>query len=106
MNKPPLPPVSSKARARQRVQRELKALQVNAFNLPHRVCDHFLGERHTFGHRFFVGSIIILCGTAIAQIHIGFMVVDLVLEGGGYVIHAIGAIPVVEYVLHLKEKQL
>lgn len=106
MNKPPILPATDKVRARLRVQRELTALRIHALNFPHKICDHFLGEHHTFGHRFFVGSIIVLCGTAIAQIHIGFVVVDLLLEGGGYVIHAIGAIPVVEYVLHLKEKQL
>jgi hypothetical protein len=73
-------------------------LRPNLANAPRVICEHFLGENHTYGHRIFVGSFIMIFGVSIAQAHVGIVFVDMFFEGAGYVIHAIGAVPILEYV--------
>jgi len=99
-----IPDESERKATRIRMQKELKAIQESVFNVPYHICDHFLGESHSFGHRIFVGSIFVFLGTCIAQIHVGIWICDILYEGGGFVVHAVGAVPFVEYAVSLKVK--
>lgn len=75
-------------------------------NPPKAVCSHLIGKNHTFGHRLFVGGVIMMLGVMTAKIGGGFL--DQILPHGisflghwtadlvGYLGHGIGAMPIVE----------
>jgi len=70
------------------------------------VCDHLLSENHKESHRMTVGIIVVFAGVAISKIHTPFTIVHLMLDAGGYFIHAIGSIPFIEHISNtLKEKK-
>lgn len=44
-------------------------------------------------------------GVSIAQIHVAIIVIDMLAEGVGYVVHGIGCIPVIDLIMKLKDEQ-
>lgn len=69
------------------------------FNLPKRVCDLTLGEKHKPRHRMIAGTIIMVLGVGLSKAFMSFhyFFIPEITEGIGYAIHAIGATPFVEY---------
>ncbi len=62
------------------------------------VCDHLIGSHHTHMHRITAGSVIMIIGVTIAKSGhaIPFILLEYVVDIVGYLIHGIGAIPIIE----------
>lgn len=80
-----------------------KPSRIQALNLPRIVCNHLIGEEHHVTHRMLVGLVIGFIGVEVARMSSTYHLFSIVFEGGGYVIHAIGTIPFVEWILKLKD---
>ncbi len=74
-----------------------------AVNLPLLVGDHILGENHHPFHRISIGVIIMIIGVSIAKIHSPITIVTILIDGTGYTLHGIGAIPIIESFMKIKE---
>ena len=70
--------------------------------------NHLISERHTPRHKFIFGSVIMLCGISLVK-------GSLVLESGlihffadavGYLLHGIGAIPIIKSIEEVKGGKL
>ena len=77
-----------------RVKATMKTL-----NVARHLCDHVVGKKHSHAHRMVAGSIVMACGVLIAKIHVEAMLAGLMVDGLGYLVHGIGAIPFVEAVM-------
>ena len=83
--------------------KKLPSVKPHVLNLTHHICEHFLGESHTVKHRMGVGMIIMFIGVYVAHSHTDIMLVSIAYNIFGYTIHAIGAIPYVEWLTHYKQ---
>lgn len=85
-----------------KVRRRLRPFVDNIMekgNVPKFVCDHLVGENHTFTHRLFTGFIVMGIGVMVANVHVEIVIIRYFVDGIGYLIHGIGAIPIAERVL-------
>lgn len=69
-------------------------------NLPREIANHLHGEEHPLGHRMIIGMVVMAGGVMFAHMasgmpHFVAVVIDMV----GYGIHALGAVPFLEWVL-------
>ncbi len=76
----------------------LRAIRVA--NLPREICNHLHGEHHPLSHRMWVGLVVMMSGVSVAHMagglpHLLALVVDML----GYGIHALGAVPYLEWLL-------
>ncbi len=83
--------------------RPYKSSRLQAINLPRTICNHLIGEEHHTAHRMAIGMIIAFIGVEISRMGSTYHLFSIALEGGGYLIHAIGTIPFIEWILKLKE---
>jgi hypothetical protein len=74
-------------------------------NVPQRVCDHLVGENHTTSHRVFVGVIVMFVGVIFSKIHTEIYVINIVVDSTGYLLHGIGAVPIVEHISNNHENK-
>lgn len=66
------------------------------------LCNHLVGKHHTLRHRILFGIVFILIGVYVAHCAHHFNnVLAFVVDGVGYLIHGIGAIPFVEATIAL-----
>lgn len=66
-------------------------------DLSRHICEHMIGSKHTKTHRISVGLIIMVIGVEVAHSGIGcYWMISTVLDLGGYLIHGIGAIPILK----------
>lgn len=75
---------------------KLKKPILTVINLPLIICNHVLGEEHHIVHRITVGVGFMFIGVFIARIESAFYILSISYEAAGYVVHAIGVIPIVE----------
>lgn len=81
----------------------MRKLHAAAVSLSHatigRVCEHMMGREHTRAHRTAVGVGVMACGVLIAKSAalFAFEPVHVILDGLGYMIHAAGATPLLEF---------
>lgn len=68
------------------------------FNLPKSVANHMLGEDHPVLQRIIIGIFVMVIGVTVSKVETTIWIINIFTEGFGYTIHAIGAIPVLEYV--------
>ena len=57
---------------------------------------HLLGKNHSHVHRMSTGGILMVVGVLIAAIHAESIVMHIVIDGGGYLLHGLGAVPFIE----------
>jgi hypothetical protein len=71
------------------------------------ICNHLIGEKHTSGHRAVTGVIIMVFGVCVAKsaVYIHIIPVHILLDLVGYLIHAIGAIPILNSIESHKIKK-
>jgi len=69
-------------------------------NFPTWICFHFLGEKHTHAHRIIIGVFVMGFGVGIAKIHTEYIIIHFVYDMCGYLIHGIGAVPIIEFLTH------
>lgn len=77
-------------------------------NIPRKICNHIIGKEHKEHHRITVGLVVMIVGVVIAKAPIsGVFVVHVILETGGFLLHCIGAIPIVQRIekLYKNEQQ-
>jgi hypothetical protein len=74
-------------------------------NIPRMICDHVVGENHHLHHRLKCGVMLMTVGVLIANVHADIMLINIVSEGFGYTLHAVGAMPILETVMKVKEVQ-
>lgn len=79
---------------------------VIVFYLPKVICNHVLGENHSFEHRCFVGLIVALFGVIIAITAGEFhsKAIHVVGDFTGYALHAIGLFPFIEGIAKASNK--
>ena len=65
-------------------------------NVPARVCHHIYGKNHTDHHKICVGVIVGLIGVLLAKVHTEIYFIHLACDYVGYLLHGIGAVPIVE----------
>lgn len=68
-------------------------------DLSRKICNHLIGETHSPAHRYTAGGILIIFGVTISKVTYMFCAIPIVQATGdaiGYLIHAIGAIPIIE----------
>jgi hypothetical protein len=72
----------------------------------HVLCNHLVGEHHTPTHRYIAGGAVMAVGVSIAKSahFISYELVQMFLDGTGYMIHGIGLIPFVEAIIIEKEE--
>lgn len=79
--------------------------RVQDFSPTRRICNHLLGEDHTFYHRMSVGALIAVVGYKIMKVEAGAF--GFITESLGLMIHTIGLSPLDELIKkgmsHLKE---
>lgn len=80
---------------------------IKYLNLPKVLCQHAIGHHHTVGHRMVAGTTImgIGVGTAKAAVLFHSLPLHMSLDLVGYLIHGIGAVPFVEYLLDEHQEQ-
>lgn len=77
--------------------KKINSFIYNNFNLPKKVCNHIIGKEHSQTHRVVVGSTIMVIGVIIAQVPIiNTFTVHVMSETVGFLLHCIGAIPIVQ----------
>lgn len=67
-------------------------------NVPKHISNHIFGAAHTESHRIFSGIIVMLIGVVIAKIEIHTNALHYMFDGTGYLLHAIGTFPIIEYI--------
>jgi hypothetical protein len=74
-------------------------VRLQHFNPISLCCNHLVGKNHTHSHRMVVGTGIILLGVLISKSGIGLSgPIHLALDGIGYLVHGVGAIPYLEII--------
>lgn len=70
-------------------------------NLPLIICNHLFGEKHSHIHRMSAGMVVMTCGVLISKSagDVHYVIVHLLADGIGYMIHGIGAVPYIEYLI-------
>lgn len=74
---------------------------IRCINLPHHVCEHLLGKKHTLKHRLIVGFFVMGSGvmftklTGFVDSHVAHVMIDIV----GWGIHGLGFTPYLETVV-------
>lgn len=74
---------------------------IHKFNVSKPICNHLVGKNHTPTHRATAGAVIMTIGVMVAKSghYVHFMVLEYLLDLCGYLIHGIGAIPIVEKII-------
>lgn len=67
-------------------------------------CNHLMGEDHTPSHRMGVGVVYIFAGVLVSKIGEGY--IHLFFDAMGYLIHALGTIPIIESLQHHLHKNV
>lgn len=62
------------------------------------LCNHLLGEGHSHRHRMIVGILTMFIGVVVAKVGSPTLILHCITETLGFGLHAIGAIPFIEYV--------
>lgn len=75
---------------------------VKRIDITRKICQHAIGEKHTIGHRMTVGTIIMIVGVGIAKYcaSVHFVVIHVTGDIVGYLIHAFGATPYLEWLIN------
>lgn len=70
-------------------------------NLIHLLLDNLLGNEHTHAHRIGFGAFVMAFGVAVAHFFAAaeIEIFRMAADGVGYLIHAIGAMPVADYMV-------
>jgi hypothetical protein len=78
---------------------------ISACNLPRKLCQFALGHDHSARHRLGAGLVIMGVGVFIAKVGGDVHVYGLhyVLDLAGYLVHGIGAVPFVDYLVATEE---
>lgn len=76
--------------------------------VPRVVCTHLIGKEHTMRHRMWTGFVIMLFGVIVAKsgMFLAFFILHVLADLVGFLIHAIGAIPFVEWLLSKVAEQM
>lgn len=77
--------------------------KLSAIYLPKVICTHLIGDKHTFFHRITVGMFIMVLGVELAEIGSTIHLFSILLTTGGYALHAVGAVPIIEWLLKFRE---
>jgi cyanate permease len=74
---------------------------IRKFNFIHLLLDNLLGSEHTHAHRMGCGAFVMALGVAVAHYFAAaeIEVLRMAADGVGYLIHAIGAMPVADYMV-------
>ena len=74
---------------------------IKFINLPRELCHFLLGAEHKTSHRMIAGVFVMGCGVGTAKAAVFFTVplAHISLDMIGYFIHAVGAIPFIEYLM-------
>lgn len=72
-------------------------MSLSKFDVSRVICDHLLSKQHRESHRMGVGLIVVFIGVSVSKITTPFTILHLMLDAGGYFIHAVGCIPFVEH---------
>lgn len=79
--------------------KKVNSFVYNNLNLPKKVCNHIIGQEHSQRHRIIAGSGMMVVGVVIAQVPvINTFTVHIISETVGFLLHCIGAIPIVQYI--------
>lgn len=67
------------------------------------VCNHLIGKEHTLASRVIIGIIIMFFGVIITKITLesSSLIVHILGDTLGFFLHGLGAIPLIEYFVHL-----
>lgn len=77
---------------------------LNKVDVSRKISNHLVGENHSLGHRMIIGAVIIFGGVAIAAVGHGEQwLFAYLIDGTGYLIHAMGAVPYIEWFITLGE---
>ncbi len=69
------------------------------------MCDHLFGEDHTDAHKIFCGVLVIILGVYISKVgHGEHTVVQVICDGGGYLIHGLGSFPIIDLIMKSKKQ--
>ena len=65
------------------------------------VCNHLIGEHHTFTHRAVVGVVVMVFGVVVAEsgAHADLAIAKIAADTVGFGLHGIGLVPFVEKLL-------
>lgn len=65
------------------------------------MCNHLIGKKHPVSHRMTVGVVLITIGVIITKIALLFegVYVHAIADGLGYLIHGIGSVPIIQYII-------
>lgn len=74
-------------------------MSIRKLDVSRTICTHLLSDRHTEKHRMAVGGVIVIVGVMVSKIPVGYQVLHIFLDAGGYFIHGVGAIPFVEHLI-------
>lgn len=72
---------------------------VTILNLPRHLCRAALGKDHTVAHRMAAGTVIMVGGVVLSKTTVPGLDLHLFFDLVGYLIHGIGAVPFVEYLI-------
>jgi hypothetical protein len=76
---------------------------LDLINVPKKICNHIVGKDHTLIHRITVGTLVMGVGVLVAKIETDIMIIHVFFDGLGYLLHGIGAIPIVEQIAQTSE---
>lgn len=74
-------------------------------NITHSICHHLLGKEHTTNHRMAAGAIVMSIGVLVSKVHFEVLpMLHYFMDGLGYFIHGLGAVPFIEHFICEEEK--
>jgi hypothetical protein len=72
---------------------------IELINLPRYICHVLIGREHKAEHRMLAGGVVMICGVLVSQMTGELLIVKATAELIGCTLHAIGAIPILEWLL-------
>ena len=80
---------------------------LNKINVAKSIATHLIGKNHTSLHRRLVGISIMIVGVIISKsAPDSYFLLHLVFDGGGYLVHAIGGIPFIEWIVENSKEEV
>lgn len=71
------------------------------------ICNHLIGKEHRLIHRVIVGILIMISGVYLTKLCLlsEFLIIHVVGDTIGFLVHGVGAIPIVEIFLDMNSKE-
>lgn len=74
----------------------IETVKTSPFYVIKVICNHMLGEKHSFGHRLVWSSIFMIAGVLVAGIEVETKAIHVLLDALGYGMHGVAMTPIID----------